>query len=124
LKIPDPNRTEEQYQEWFVLRRIGAVGLLWGRSGDAWKGIHKIESKERNAALARLLKQKTIQEIEVEGIKYPFYLRTADTPLFDAILKLVKQIPRAAILAPLDNLLWDRNMLKELFDFEYRWEVY
>ena len=27
-------------------------------------------------------------------------------------------------MAPLDNLLWDRNMLRELFDFEYRWEVY
>ena len=124
LTIPDPNRTEEQYQEWFVLRRIGAVGLLWGRAGDAWNGIHRIESKERNGALARLLKQKSILEIEVEGIKYPFYLRTADKPMFDAILKSVKQTPRAAILAPLDNLLWDRNMLKELFDFEYRWEVY
>ena len=31
---------------------------------------------------------------------------------------------RAAILAPLDNLLWDRNLVKALFDFEYRWEVY
>jgi uncharacterized protein YcaQ len=32
--------------------------------------------------------------------------------------------PRAAIIAPLDNLLWDRKLVKELFDFEYRWEVY
>jgi uncharacterized protein len=31
---------------------------------------------------------------------------------------------RAAVIAPLDNLLWDRRMLKELFDFDYRWEVY
>jgi hypothetical protein len=27
-------------------------------------------------------------------------------------------------MAPLDNLLWDRRMLKEIFDFEYKWEVY
>jgi uncharacterized protein YcaQ len=32
--------------------------------------------------------------------------------------------PRAAILAPLDNLLWDRRLVKELFDFAYIWEVY
>ena len=31
---------------------------------------------------------------------------------------------RAAVLAPLDNLLWDRRLVKELFDFDYRWEVY
>jgi uncharacterized protein YcaQ len=30
----------------------------------------------------------------------------------------------AAILAPLDNLTWDRRYLHELFGFEYRWEVY
>lgn len=27
-------------------------------------------------------------------------------------------------IAPLDNLLWDRRLLKALFDFDYRWEVY
>ena len=30
----------------------------------------------------------------------------------------------ARFLAPLDNLMWDRQMLQKLFDFEYRWEVY
>ena len=32
--------------------------------------------------------------------------------------------PRAAILAPLDNLTWDRRYLRKLFGFEYLWEVY
>lgn len=27
-------------------------------------------------------------------------------------------------LAPLDNLLWDRKMIKDIFQFEYSWEVY
>lgn len=31
---------------------------------------------------------------------------------------------KAKILAPLDNMLWDRNLISELFGFEYRWEVY
>ena len=31
---------------------------------------------------------------------------------------------RAAIIAPLDNLLWDRELVEQLFDFKYRWEVY
>ncbi|OHD72079.1 MAG: hypothetical protein A2177_09745 [Spirochaetes bacterium RBG_13_68_11] len=31
---------------------------------------------------------------------------------------------QAAILAPLDNLLWDRRLVRALFGFEYVWEVY
>jgi uncharacterized protein YcaQ len=38
LKREDPNLMEEAYQDWYVLRRIGSVGLLWGKSGDAWLG--------------------------------------------------------------------------------------
>ncbi len=28
------------------------------------------------------------------------------------------------ILAPLDNMLWDRKLVKAIFDFDYKWEVY
>ena len=27
-------------------------------------------------------------------------------------------------IAPLDNIMWDRQMLEMIFDFTYRWEVY
>lgn len=30
----------------------------------------------------------------------------------------------AAVLAPLDNLIWDRELIRQLFGFHYRWEVY
>ena len=29
-----------------------------------------------------------------------------------------------ALLAPLDPLLWDRRLVRELFGFEYIWEMY
>ena len=29
-----------------------------------------------------------------------------------------------AFLAPLDPLVWDRELLRSLFDFDYVWEVY
>jgi hypothetical protein len=32
--------------------------------------------------------------------------------------------PRASFIAPLDNLIWDRRLILELFDFNYTWEVY
>ena len=32
--------------------------------------------------------------------------------------------PQAAIIAPLDNLIWDRQLTLWIFDFDYIWEVY
>jgi uncharacterized protein YcaQ len=121
---PDPNVTEEQYHDWYIHRRIGAIGLLWNKSGDAWLGISGIKSKERNEALLRLLQKGKIVEVHIEGIETLFYMRSEEKPLLNKVLNSDKQLSRAMILAPLDNLLWDRKLVKEVFNFEYRWEVY
>ena len=39
LAAPDPCPDESARLDWRVLRRIGAVGLLWNRRSDAWLGI-------------------------------------------------------------------------------------
>jgi uncharacterized protein len=130
LKTADPHDTDDQYHDWHVLRRIGSVGLLWNRSGDAWLGIYSTKSRyslvsqERKAAMERLIDQGKIVEVQIEGIKEPFYLRTQDIPLLDRVLSMDGLVPRAIVMAPLDNLLWDRRMLKEIFNFDYVWEVY
>jgi uncharacterized protein YcaQ len=123
LSAPDPNEAEEQYHDWRVLRRIGGIGLLWNKSGDAWLGTN-LKSKERQAALARLLEQGRAVEVRVEGIDLPLYVRSEDRATLDRALHSDSVSPRAAILAPLDNLLWDRRLVKKLFDFDYIWEVY
>jgi len=63
-------------------------------------------------------------ELRVEGIKPPLYMRSEDKPRLKQILGSDDPLPHAAVLAPLDNLLWDRRLIAELFDFDYRWEVY
>jgi uncharacterized protein YcaQ len=124
LSAPDPNETEAQYQEWHVLRRIGSVGLLWRSASSVWHGIQGTNSKDRNATITRLLHQGQVLEIHVEGITPPFYMRREDKPRLTRLLRSDDCFPRAAVLAPLDNLLWDRRLVADLFDFDYRWEVY
>jgi hypothetical protein len=124
LAAPDPNETDEQYQDWYVRRRIGNVGLLWGRSGEAWLGMPGIKSQERKAALRRLLDRGEISSVAVEGIADPFYCLRRDESRLRYALDLGVLPAQPAVIAPLDNLLWDRRMLKEVFDFDYRWEVY
>lgn len=124
LTTSEPNKTENEYFDWYVLRRIGAVGLLWNKASDSWRSIHGLHSKERQASIANLLQQKKLIELLVEGVKYPLYIRAYDNPRLKIALEWDDTKPRAVILAPLDNMLWDRELIKELFDFEYRWEVY
>lgn len=121
LATADPNVTEEQYHDWYVLRRIGSMGLVANRSGEAWLGL-ELSSAQRQAALQRLLEQEQIIAVQVEGLAVPCYLRSQDRSYLEPDLH-PDDFP-AVMMAPLDNLLWDRRLVQELFDFTYRWEVY
>jgi uncharacterized protein YcaQ len=124
LSASDPNKTEEQFHDWYLLRRIGGVGLLWDKAGDAWLGMHGMKSRERKEAFSRLLERGKITEVRVDGVKLPLYMRTEDTITLNRTLGSAIPRPRAVILAPLDNLLWDRRFVEQLFGFSYKWEVY
>jgi len=120
----DPFESDESYYAWFVLRRIGSIGLLWNRPSDAWLGIRGMKSAQRNGAFERLAAEGRIATVEVEGLKHPLYMRSEDRAILEEVLSNDLPNERASILAPLDNLMWDRALVRELFDFEYRWEVY
>ena len=124
LTAPDPHRTLEEYQDWHVLRRVGGIGLLWNRGGMSWHSIYGLGKNQRQQTLNRLIAQEKAVEVRVEGIKYPLYMRNRDRITLDVIDQVGNQPESAAIIAPLDNLLWDRELIEALFDFRYRWEVY
>ena len=123
LKAPDPHETHEDYQDWHVHRRLRGLGLAWSRAG-IWPWIHRTRTKERVATLERLADRGEIAEVKVEEIRYPFYVSSMDLAKLEETGKM-NEIPRqAAIIAPLDNLMWDRELINALFGFNYRWEVY
>lgn len=112
--------TIDAFCEWYVERRIQSVGFLWNKRGGAWQGHFVSDSKIRSSALQALEEQGRIEKIQVEGIKEPFYLSKS---LYDC-MNLPSAGSYARFIAPLDNIMWDRDMLEALFGFEYRWEVY
>jgi uncharacterized protein YcaQ len=123
LNTPEPNPTEDAFHDWFALRRIGSLGLLWKRPGNAWLGT-ELSSGAREAAFDRLLDSGKIREIRVEGMEYPLYIRTEDMPLLEQVTERGESAPQASFIAPLDNLIWDRRLMQTLFGFDYTWEVY
>lgn len=124
LRMDEMNKTDEEYYKWFVLRRINSIGLLWNRQSDAWLGINGLKSEDRHRAFNDLLKDGKISEITVEDMKSTLYIATENLELLKTYIKKPAKSDYARILAPLDNLLWDRKLIAELFDFEYKWEVY
>jgi uncharacterized protein len=124
LCADDPNPGEEAYFGWRVLRRIGAVGLLWNKPSDAWLGIDGLKAAQRSRAFEKLLEEEKLLEVSVEGIAETLYCLASDRPWIDRVQNESQFTARTELIAALDNLLWDRRLIKKIFDFEYKWEIY
>lgn len=124
LAAPDPHVDDGDFRRWRVERRIGAVGLLWNRASDAWLCIEDMKNGGRDAAFSALLAEGRILELRVDGIADALYYRAEDAPLLARALGDAAPRSRCEFLAPLDNMLWDRRLIRALFDFDYKWEIY
>jgi uncharacterized protein YcaQ len=82
-------------------------------------------------SIAPLLKSKflelcangTISMLNIEGVKTSYYVLTEHLEIIKK-LGLNNTHHQLNILPPLDPLIIDRQMLKDVFGFEYTWEVY
>jgi uncharacterized protein YcaQ len=124
LHAPDPLLNELHHHKWRVLRRIGAVGLLWNRASDAWLNIWGLKTEQRNRVFHELLLEERIVAVEVEQMKERLYCRAEDLPIIERILQNPELQERCEFIAPLDNLMWDRKLIYALFEFDYKWEIY
>lgn len=87
LKEPDPNKTREQHLDWWIARRIGAVGMFWDKPSDALLGIDGLKAMERSNTFKRLFNNNKIMKVEIESIKEPFYCLIQDKHLLDMVLE-------------------------------------
>jgi hypothetical protein len=84
-----------------------------------------MKAGQRGAAIRRLHEQGKIIRVRVEGLpKETLYIRKQDLPTLEAAGSGRQPQKSAAILAALDNAMWDRSLLRGIFDFNYTWEVY
>ena len=124
LKAENPCKNDLDFLSWRVLRRIGAVGLLWDKNSPAFLGI-ELKADTRKTVLASLAAAKRILPVMIEGIKAPFYYLAEDEALMRDILEERADLkPRMSFIAPLDPLLWDKALILSLWDFRYSWEIY
>ena len=120
----DPLPDEYDHLRWRVKRRIGAVGMLWNRNSTAFLGLWGLTTETRNAIFSDLTSSKEITEISVDGMKFPLYILSEDRDMLNRAEDLSFRSSRCEFLAPLDPLLWDRDLIRKIFDFNYSWEIY
>ncbi|MCM3745829.1 winged helix DNA-binding domain-containing protein [Paenibacillus pasadenensis] len=127
LDTPDPHPDDRDYARWRVMRRVGGVGLLHPRASDAWVGTRFMKTADRTSVFRDLSDEGHLTQVDAPGLSAPHYARTEDLDRW--LGKYSKEQweaapPRSMFLAPLDNFLWDRRLIRELFEFTYIWEVY
>ncbi len=124
LAAQSPCEDEDAFRRWRILRRIGAVGLLWNKNSPAFLGI-PMNADQRRLAFSALEASGAVLPIRIEGGKTLFYYRAEDETLMREVLSgSLDRKPRLEFLAPLDPLLWDKAMIAALWDFSYAWEIY
>ncbi len=121
----NPHASQEDYLEWHVFRRAGGLGLIDLKIQAEWGGTIGWRGGQIRAALARLVEKGQLVGVAIEGVpREKFFVRRGDLPALQAAARASRGRQGAALIAPLDNLMWDRNLLEKVFDFAYSWEVY
>ncbi|MGH2475480.1 MAG: winged helix-turn-helix domain-containing protein [Candidatus Limnocylindrales bacterium] len=126
--LADERPTDEQIRHR-VHSRFRAHGLLAARGGqqEIWVGTGRTAA-ERQALRTELTESGEIVAVEVEGVRGTRYVLRGEIDTLDEAARSVaageSDAGGVAFLAPLDPLVWDRGLLRSLFDFDYVWEVY
>ena len=134
--------TGEQFRHK-LLSRYRAHGLL-GTTGSAeiWLGTSPrlaigdedgvaLKSAGRRQLHAELVERAELIPVAVEGIRGTRFIPAASAALLRQAETEVEtgsspggSSPAVAFLGALDPLVWDRDLLRSLYDFDYVWEVY
>lgn len=113
---------DNDYYKWHIQRRIESVGALWCSSSSVWDYIPGCTQRIRKKLIQELVEQSIIVELNVEAIEEKLYCSAVDLKYLE--IRNNNFTKRVEFLSPLDNMIWDRNFLFQVFGFEYKWEIY
>jgi uncharacterized protein YcaQ len=112
-----------------LLSRFRAHGLLGkSGSGELWLGLGKARPDpdrpghpSRIEMRGELVETGELVPVDVEGVRGERYVLREEVSLLASPPEPTTSV---AFLAPLDPFMWDRELLRPLFGFDYIWEVY
>jgi uncharacterized protein YcaQ len=119
------HESEEDAMTHRLLSRFRATGMTTPIGTQTEVMYSAGSQSERRQRTERLVEKGELLPIAVESLKGPRYIIAAEEQILEATADpLSLPAPSVSFLAPLDSLVWDRRMLRELWGFDYLWEVY
>ncbi len=112
-----PQVSKEEGIREVVLERHRAVGIIRPAAPYEIWAVPAIYYVKR-VAIAELVARGEVVPVDVEGMK------ANATPEFLRHLELPSLEKRVVFVAPLDQFMWDRKLIKHVFGFDYVWEIY
>jgi len=107
---------DEDFDRWAIRERVRAAGLLSRAGGSIWSMLSHARTTHVPDAM---VESGELIDVTIEGSPR----RYLAVPEFFSSRPATPD-DRLRLLGPLDPLMWDRNLVAHIFDFDYVWEVY
>lgn len=113
--------TQQEYERQAMLDLFSATRLFTpaGPTGELWAGVKSFRAHQTKELEAEGI----IMPVSITGSKRSHYILAEDAPLLDKVDEPLQE-KTVRLLAPLDSMLWDRKLIKEIFDYEVSFEIY
>jgi len=123
LLPPNPDAktpSREEYERFIIRKYMRAYGLIDTRD---WRfGWLSLRTSQRKNTVKKMTEDSELYPVKIEGVKHVYYVLEENASLLENSDTSASE--KVHFVAPLDNLLWNRRMISEVFDFNYSWEVY
>lgn len=98
-------------------------------SGDPRFGWSKLTAFQRRQVIREYMQQGLVVPLKIEGVRREYYILASDLDRLQKHAKTLFDHDAVAegpirFLPPLDNLMWRRERVEDLFCFSYKWEIY
>jgi uncharacterized protein YcaQ len=112
--------TREEYERYMIRKYMRAYRLVDTRD---WRfGWLPLQASQRKNIVEKMVEDGELYPVRIDSVKHTYWVLEEHLPLLEDPEPPISS--RIHFIAPLDNLLWNRRMISEIFDFNYSWEVF
>jgi uncharacterized protein YcaQ len=117
----------EERQRFFTAKALSAMGIATARwTADYFRtgGKPHVNAKDSAAQLDRMVEEGAACRVDIAGLEEPAWLHSSMLGKLDDLRAGRGKPVLTTLLSPFDSLVWHRGRALDLFDFDYRIEVY
>ncbi len=112
------------FRRWHIERSLHAMGAASEADLRMYMTYPRVAVGRHREALHAALRDGAVVPVAIEGERRPWYALSRDVPALERAARRRAPSRGTTLLAPFDSLMWHRERVLALFDFDYRIEVY